>query len=97
MHRSVSSGCISRGVSEGNPTRLKSVRAGLARNRNPHPGRVFSHSFHRGVESSEKSCVKCLTYFRLEVRLQMVRHFLKSAGPCRGFTVGSQVLQEQIL
>jgi len=27
----------------------------------------------------------------------MVRYFLKSAGPCRGFTVGSQVLQEQIL
>jgi hypothetical protein len=51
------------------------------------------HTFHRGVESQEKRFGRPLTYWEGIVRLQMVRGFLKSVGPCRGFTVGSEVIQ----
>jgi hypothetical protein len=51
------------------------------------------HNFHRVWKATKKSFVEHLTYFPAIVRLQMVRGFLKSAGPCRGFTVGSEVIQ----
>jgi hypothetical protein len=39
-----------------------------------------SHTFHRCVESHEKSFVQGLTYFAIVIRLQMVRRFLKVLG-----------------
>jgi hypothetical protein len=49
------------------------------------------------VESSEKKCLAHLTYFRLIVRLQMVRHFLKVWDRAGDSQSGLKYSKEQIL
>ena len=51
------------------------------------------HSVHRGVESSEKKCLAPLDIFPSYSKITNGSALPKSVGPCRGFTVGSEVLQ----
>ncbi len=51
------------------------------------------HSVHRGVESSEKKCLAPLDIFWSYSKITNGSALPKGVGPCRGFTVGSEVLQ----
>jgi len=56
-------------------------------------GKRVSHSFHRGVESQEKKLSWGLDIFRGFGKITNGSALPKSAAPCRGFTVGSEVIQ----
>lgn len=51
------------------------------------------HSFHRGVESQEKKFSWGLDIFRVFGKITNGSTLPKSVGSCRGFTVGSEVIQ----
>ena len=56
-------------------------------------GGLISHSFHRGVERQEKSSSQGLDIFPVFGKITNGPVLPKSAAPCRGFTVGSEVIQ----
>lgn len=56
-------------------------------------GKRGSHSFHRGVERQEKSYSQGLDIFRGFGKITNGSVLPKSAASCRGFTVGSEVIQ----
>ena len=56
-------------------------------------GKRGSHSFHRGVESQGKMSCERLDIFPLFGKITTGSVHPESAGSCRGFTVGSEVIQ----
>lgn len=56
-------------------------------------GKRGSHSFHRGVERQEKSYSQGLDIFGGFGKITNGPALPKSAVSCRGFTVGSEVIQ----
>ena len=51
------------------------------------------HIIHRGVESGEKNCCRALDIFDECCMITDGSALPKGVGPCRGFTVGSEVIQ----
>ena len=51
------------------------------------------HSLHRGVDIARKKLSEALDIYRRHGRIANGSALPKSAGPCRGFTVGSEILQ----
>jgi hypothetical protein len=56
-------------------------------------GGLISHSFHRGVESQEKKSSWGLDITPVFGKITNGSALPKSAASCRGFTVGSEVIQ----